>query len=119
MHEATLAAPLLAYPCGTAFTELEAIPQFCDDVAVEEGINSFYGDSRNQNIYWYDAFKFFAMALNGDTPAEDELDFSTETRSHQLQVNGLNMKRHPRFNRAADALCATPLMFPTARLREF
>jgi hypothetical protein len=50
-----------------------------DDVAMEEGMNAFYGDPRNQNVCWYDAFKFSAMALNGDTPTEDELDLARKT----------------------------------------
>jgi hypothetical protein len=44
-----------------------------DTVQIRDGITSFYSDFRNQSVCWPAAFKFAAMALNGDTPTEQEL----------------------------------------------
>ncbi len=53
--------------------------QHMNTIEVQKGIDTFYGDFRNQSICWYDAFKFSAMALNGDTPTEKELSDARES----------------------------------------
>jgi hypothetical protein len=48
--------------------------QHVSTAKIEQGMDMFYSDFRNQAVCWHNSYRFSAMALNGDTPTEQELE---------------------------------------------